>query len=430
MTAVDLTTGFPALALEVAFSSGAAASGYLVFDDTARGKFDTAAFGPDQYFVDVAATDRFAKGSINRGSTRFNGPYARAEAGQGGATLDNSFREFDPTNLAGPYVAGGVSQVQPMRVFRYRATWAGVTYDLWRGFADGWDLTYSLPSVGWTELSGTDGTKVISNYDGVAGGIVGTGETTGARINRILDNIGWPSTDRVVAAGLNTVQGTDLSKNSWDELVLTADTELGELYFDAAGRVVFRDRQAILKDARSAVSQATFGDGATDLAWSAIEIANDHLQVKNIVRIARVGGTLQIVSDAASQLANQKQAWGRSDLLLQTDTEAADYAGWVLAISKNAELRPAAIEIDPTSDPTNLWPQVLGRELGDRITVAFTPPGGGARIVRPAFIRGITHTFAPGTWRTRWTLQDATQFAFLVLDDATLGALDTNMLGY
>lgn len=433
MTITDFAQIFPTITLEVAFSTGAGDAGYLLFDDTARGKFDTATFGPAEYFVDLTAVDRLLSGSIQRGGQRFDGPYARADAGRATAKLDNSDRALDPTNLAGPYVAGGESQVQPMKVVRYRARWASVSYDLWRGFADGWELSYDLPSLAFTDLAATDGTKVIANNDGNAGGVVGTGETTGARIGRVLDNIGWPASDRALAAGKTTVQGTDLSRNAWAEIVLTADTELGEVYFDAAGRVVFRDRHAILTDTRSKTSQATFGDGPGELAWSAVTVANDDLQVKNLVRIARAGGSVQIVGpDATSKQKYQTRAWGRSDLLMQTDAEALDYAGWVLNMSKSAELRFATIEVDPLDDPDNLWPQVLGRELGDRVTVKLTPPGGGARISRDVFIRGIKHDFVKAArWKTTYALQDATtQFAFLIFDDATRGKLDSNAFAF
>jgi hypothetical protein len=320
-----------------------------------------------------------------------------------------------------------------MVMIRIRATWDGVGYDLWKGFADEWKLDYNMPAVATTELTGTDGTKVISNYDSVAGATVGGGETTGARINRILDNAGWPAADRDIDTGRTTVQSTDLSSNAWTEILLTSDTEIGETYFDAAGRLVFRNRHAIITETRSITPQAIFGEGAGGLAYDAITIANDDTQVRNIIRISRVGGTLQTVEDADSIARYLRKTWGRSDLLMETDDEAADYAGYVLALSKNAELRFDSIRIDPTADPDNLWPQVLGRELGDRITILFCPPGGGATIERDVFIRGIRHDIGAQTWATTWTLQDASAQFFsqelaLILDNATLGKLDTNTL--
>lgn len=418
-----------ALTVEVAFFSSAGGLGYLVLDDATDGKLNTGKLGPADYFDTIPDGD-IEKAWVNRGAQRFDGVYARAEAGRAGVTLDNAARAYDPTNLAGPYVAAGVTEIEPMRMFRLRATWAGISYPLWRGFADDWAIDYNLPAVSSTELTGTDGTKVISNYDSVAGASVGAGETTSARISRVLDNAGWPAAARVLGAGLTTVQATDLSSNAWTEVLLASDTEIGEVYFDAANRVMFRNRRAVLTDTRSAVSQATFGDQAGELGFDKIGISNDDTQVRNIIRIARVGGTTQTASDAASQLKYLRKTWGRSDLIMQTDTEAASYAAYVLSMSKTAELRFTSLRIDPKDDPDGLWPQMLGRELGDRITIKFTPPGGGARIIRDAFIRGIRHDMTPSSWFTTWTLQDATKFNFMVLNDAGFGRLDFNAIAY
>jgi hypothetical protein len=410
---------------EIGFSD--TGSGYLYLDDPSRGKLDTGTIGPDTYFVDVSAW--FRGGSISRGQSRHEGTHGRAEAGRATMRLLNTDRRFDPTNLSGPYVAAGVTQVQPERRMRYRATWAGVTYTLWYGTVDSWKLGYQGPNYADVTVAGTDGTKIVANYDQNAGSVVGTGEDTGARINRVLDNIGWPATDRLVATGKTTVQGTDLSANAWTEIVLNADTEIGDVYFDGSGKLVFRHRHAPLTDTRSATPQATFGDNPGELGYVGLVIEHDSLQVRNLIRIARVGGTQQVASDATSIAQYRTRTFNRSDLIMQTDAAALDYAGYALALQKNAELRFDQVTIDPLADPTNLFPQVLGRELGDRIRILLRPPGTGT-IQRDVFIRGITHEIGPTTWRTTWALQDASKFAFFVLNDAILGVLDTDALAY
>lgn len=420
----------PTLTVEVAFFSAAGAAGYLVLDDTTDGKLNTGTLGPADYFDTIPEGD-VEKAWVKRGAQRFDGVYARAEAGRAGVTLDNCDRDYDPTNLSGPHVAAGATEIEPMRMFRLRATWAGIAYPLWRGFADEWAVDYNMPAVSNTELTGTDGTKVVTDYDSVAGATVGGGETTGARINRILDNAGWPAAARVIDAGLTTVQSTDLSSNAWTEVLLVADTEIGEVYFDTANRLVFRDRHAILTDTRSATSQAVFGDQDGELPFEHIGVANDSVQVRNIIRISRVGGTLQVAEDTTSQSTYQRKTWGRSDLLMQTDAEAADYAAYVLSFSRRAELRFTSIRLDPKDDPAALLPQMLGRELGDRITIKLTPPGGGDRIIRDAFIRGISHDTTPSSWVTTWALQDADALlSFFVLNHASLGVLNTDALAY
>lgn len=422
----------PGLALlpEVAFSSVAGGLGYLVLDDALLGKLDTGLLGTEVY-ADVA--DWFQGGTVKRGVSRFDGIYGRAEAGTMQITLDNNDRRFDPTNLAGPYVAAGASQVKAGRAIRLRAIYGSVTYDLFRGFVDEPRLTYIQRGPATTTLTATDGTAAVSNYDQNGGATVGDGEDTGARINRVLDNMGWPADERNIATGRTTVQATDLSANAWAEIVLTSDTELGEVYFDVDGKLTFRNRDALSTDARSNTSQATFGDadGGAELGFVDIELVADLNQTRNVIRAGRVGGVQQIVEDASSIAEYRRRTWQRSDLLHQSDAEVADYAAYVLSLLKNNELRIATLVVDPRADPDRLFPQVLGRKLGDRVTVKFTPPGGGTRISRDVFIRGIDHQIGLDTWQTRFALQDATnKFQFFVLDNATLGVLDDDALAY
>jgi hypothetical protein len=412
---------------EVGFS--ATAAGVLIFDDVTRGKLDTGQFGDTGVFVDLISW--FRGGTITRGVSRHDGIYGKAEAGRATMVLANEDRRFDPTNLAGPYVAAGVTQVEPEREFRYRAVYAGVGYNLFRGFADDWDLSYAPPNVSNAILRGTDGTKVVSNYDQNAGGVVGTGEDTGARINRVLDNIDWAASDRDIDVGLTTVQGTDLSANAWAEVVLNADTEIGEVYFDGTGKLVFRNRHAFLIEGRSTTPQAVFGDEPGELGYTGLGFSSSGAQIRNLIRISRVGGTQQTATDPASVAKYRTRTWGRSDLIMQTDAAALDYAQYVLSLLKDPELRFDTITVNPRSDPANLFPQVLGRELGDRITIKFTPPGGGGRIERDVFIRGITHDIGLDTWKTTWVLQDAeVRFSYLIFDHATLGKLDSNAFAY
>lgn len=419
---------FPAVIVEIGFSAGADTGTSLTFDDVARGLFDTGTFAADVLWTDVTA---YVLGfSTNRGSSRTQGPALQYDAGTASITLDNSDRRFDPTNLSGPYVSGGATQVTPMRAMRIRATWAGSTYDIWRGTADSWQIDYRPPNYSSVVVSGTDAFKVLAAYDRAAGGSVGAGETSGVRVGRILDSVVWSASDRIVDVGETTLQATTLDGNALSELQLVADTEIGELYIDGAGRVVFRGRHGIAEDARSNTSQATFGDGAGELPYADVTPDYDDTSLANYALITRVGGTEQTASDTTSRTTYLTHTYTRSDLIMQTDTEALSYAGYIVYVGKDPEFRFSELLVKPLRDSTNLFPQVLGREIGDRVTVKRRPPGGGSAISRDVFIRGIAHTVTPDTWQTQYQLQSATRYSFLVLDSANLGTFDSNALGY
>ena len=90
------------------------------------------------------------------------------------------------------------------------------------------------------------------------------------------------------------------------------------------------------------------------------------------------------------------------------------------------------MRITPRRDATNLWPQVLGREIGERVTVKRTPLGLNSEIVVDQIIEGIQHQFAPKQWATtfRGSPVDPGVNDYLILDNATYGLLDTGLLAY
>lgn len=335
--------------------------------------------------------------------------------------------------LDGLITETGGTLVKPMRPVRVRAIWNSVTYDLFRGYVDSWDIEWNGPN--WSEVTVpcTDAFKIFSNFDRRSSdSVAAPSELSSARINRILDNAGWSATDRSIATGDVTLQATTLSGNIMEELLLTIDTEVGELYMGPDGKVFARNRNAINNDSRSTTSQATFGDGGgSELPYFDLTFSNDDTQLVNRVIITRVGGTEQVAEDTASQAEFLVRTFERTDLLFNNDAAALNMAQWVLSLSAQPELRFESLTIKPQRDETNLYPQALNRLIGDRITIRRRPPGGGDMIEQDCFIRGIQHEITPREWITRWTLQSgASGGSFFIIGNSTRGRLDLNPLGF
>jgi len=68
-------------------------------------------------------------------------------------TLNNRTRRFDPYYTSGPYYG----KLLPRRQIRIRATYGGTTYDVFRGFIDGWNPE-------WTD-AGTNSSVTVSCFD-------------------------------------------------------------------------------------------------------------------------------------------------------------------------------------------------------------------------------------------------------------------------
>jgi hypothetical protein len=177
---------YPTIRVEAAFTVGGAFGTALVLDNATTGLLDTGTLSAEVWTDITAYANSF---SVRRGASRAEGPILRFEAGTCSISLDNADRRFDPTNLSGPYVSAGRTQVTPMRAVRIVATYNGTEYPIFKGYADAWDISYDEPAMSTCVLTATDATKVLADVDRVAlGSAVGAGELSGARVNRVLDS--------------------------------------------------------------------------------------------------------------------------------------------------------------------------------------------------------------------------------------------------
>jgi hypothetical protein len=387
----------PTLTAEAALST--ATGTYAAWDAS---KWDAALWGPDIVWTDISAYVRSLQ--TDRAFSRQQQLW---QAGTGGAVLDNRDRRFSPDNMTGPYVVAGVTGVRPWRPIRYRATWAGVTYDLYTGYSLDWmetwvdghaDSTVSVPA--------TDELGQLAAFEGLAVAPVGAGDLSGARAHRLLDNAGHTGL-RNIAVGRNTMQATTFSSGTATELALTADSEGGALWVDANGSVMFDDQYALMEQTRSNTIQARFDDGSGgDLPCADVKPAYNGDLISNIAAFQRVGGAVQTATDATSRALYGDKRKTRTDLICETDVQAAALATFWVTRYGQPEQRFSQIVLRPQRDPNRLWPQALGRRIRDLIRVTARPIGG-TTVVQDCHIVGIHHQTNGEQWTTTFDLWSA-----------------------
>jgi len=253
---------------------------------------------------------------------------------------------------------------------------------------------------------------------------------SGARIGVVLDDLGWPPGARDLDAGQSQMQATGalVDANSMEHLFLVQKSELGIVYIAGDGDVQFEDRHHRLK-APHTISQATFGDDVGENYYHGMEPRYGSEEIRNDIRITRSGGVQQSASDATSQTDYGKRSLSRTGLLMTTDNEADDQAEYMLKRYKDPAMRNRLLKIIAERDPGRLWPQVLGREISDRITVRRNE----ASIDNDYHIEGVQHDIdlVDRTWTTYWQLSDADSQVYWMLGIALFSELDqTTWLGY
>jgi hypothetical protein len=360
------------------------------------------------------------------------------EAGEATFVVDNADRSLDPTNAASPYYPN----VVPTRRMRLRANWPGApTYAVFTGYVDQYPQAWPGMVDAIVTLKCFDGLAILAAKKLNATWPADRADT---RINRILDAVSWttgqnwvldstinsvldsttvlgPAGDRAVDTGYAVVPAATLAND--DALSHALDVtfaEQGLFFVGADGAVVFHSHDWFYVGG-GATSKATFGDGGgAELPYSDIVLSYDREQIRNEIRLVRDGGAEQVVSDLASQIAHFPITYNPGTVLLTRDDVVHDLATYMLRRYKDPHMRVSSITIRPQRDPDRLWPQVLGRELGDRITVVRRPPGGGSPISGDYHIEAIEHEFDTVSWRTTWTLSPVDPDAYWVLDTSAL----------
>lgn len=372
----------PTFSVSIKFSGGADNAGWSLGYGS-LGNLQLGEADDPELYINVAADVRSI--TINRGRSRQLDHY---QPGTATVVLNNRSRTYDPLNLSGTYVSGGVTQIQPGRRIKIKATHPTTLtqYTIFTGTVREWQLGYDRTDATTTLVCSdaiTDLAKInitTTTSAGLSG--FAAGEVFGA------SGLGLVSVD----AGVSTLQATTFT----DEIALSAiqiieKSEQGAVYADESGILQFDSRHAILTETRSNTSQATFGTG--NLPYTDIALDYDSDMIRNSVTATRTGGTAQTDTDATSITTYGKRSYSLSGLAVSTDVQALSIADYLVLAYKDPAVRVTSIEFAPQYHADTMT-QALSRQLRDRVTVTFAPPGGGT-ISQQLFIEGISHRVSP-----------------------------------
>ncbi len=380
---------------------------------------DSATFGGT--VTDITAYGRDVGWSTTRGAGSPSVTGFVASAGNYTSTLANRTRRFDPNYASGPYYPN----VVPGVAFKKVATWAATPYNIFYGQVDDWPQLY--PAVAKDQTVDFHCTDAVGFFSGCQFPTIRPAEPSGTRIAAVIASTGWPG-PTAISTGQTIVNALPYGVvSAWSHMQDVCNSELGDLYVNAGGTVVFRDRSLIISETRSSVSQATFGD-TSGLKYADVTMATT--PIVNDCTITYDDKGNQVNSQDAGSIASP---WGLKSLSLNlpihTASAAQQYAAWIVGLYKTPLTTFASLTIKPGRDTTNLFPHVLGRELSDLITITRTPgvdTGNGSLVAstaltRDCWIRGIKHDYANHVWQsTTFTLQDASWRSNLFVWDSSV----------
>jgi hypothetical protein len=410
--------GVPIFGASIDFSDGATfITTSFVLDDTTNGKLGTGQLADTSVRVDISSL--CVSASIRRGRNRILDKF---EAGTATVVLKDSTGDFNPSNSSGAYYG----KLTPLRKIQIFADYNGTRYPLFYGFIVSYTTNFQvgIDSVSQVTLQCADGFRLMNNVVFTSLPAASAGDSTGTRINQLLDLAGWPSVQRSIDNGDTTCQtdpGT-ANRNILDALQLVGDkTEFGGFFADFHGSFQFLSRSKLAAQASS--PQVTYTDDNSGIGYQTIELMHDDVLVVNNVSVNKLGGAIQQVSDSDSISTYFTHSGLRQDILVQTDAEALSQAQMLLATRKDATLRISSLSLnlfDPTDSPRII--AGLGSDIFNPIQVIKTMPGS-TSITKILLIQGIQHDMSKSSFNTKLITAEPVIKGF-VLNSSLAGVLD------
>jgi len=402
----------PVEKIELGFDQSFSANpNFFTLNDAVKGELDNTSYPlAGLQFVDVTA--RVRNYSINRGR---NNIFNAFPAGQARIEFNNHDRAFDPLYSGSPYVGN----IIPRR--EIRITSGGVVQ--FSGWIDDWNLSYTPNGDSVVDAIAYDATSILSKQTLSLG--TPTPETTGNRVDTILDEINWSDELRELDTGIAVVGDFPISDNAnaMTYLQNVANSEPGLLFVSKSGKVTFKDRRAV------ATSADLVDFGGTAIPFQNLEVVYGSEKLFNEVVLSRSGGGTATAIDSQSITDYGLRNLTQNDLLLYDDLDLAELALVLAQRYSQPQYRFQSLEValhklTPAEQAT-----IVSAEIGSIARVTFTPNSVGDPIVRFVEVIRLEHTVAPTTHYINFGFQ-AVDFAPLVLDDAEFGKLDTYSLSW
>ena len=410
----------PVLNAIINFSTGPSFAQAMIIDQGILGTNVLA----DAASVIVDVSSQVNRIETNRGRTALSDQF---QTGALTLRIVDQNGDFNPQNVTGPYY----NLLTPMKKVQITATFNSVTYPIFSGFITSYVTTYpgeSAEDVAITTIQAVDAFRLaqVAQISTVTDATAG--QLSGTRINKILDEIDWPTSQRDIDSGLTSMQADPGSnRTALQALTTVATSEYGALYVDANNSFIFQDRAVTVGSI--AGTPTVFADNGTGIDYfDASWILNDVL-IFNKSTITRTGGTAQVASNQASIDKYFLHSYFLDNLLMQTDAVALDYALAYTASRAETSIRCDAITLDlytPNYDTGVV--AALDLDFFDPITIITTQPGG-SLLQKTLQIFGVRMNISPNSWKTTFTTLEPVIDGFII-GNVDYGILDTSVLSY
>jgi hypothetical protein len=393
----------------------------LVIGDAKYGLIGTGQLAAEAGGIDpvVDLTPNVYQISITRGRNIQRDQY---EAGQCTVRVLDPDSYFNPQNLSSPYAG----YLAPLRKVRVSATTATTSKFLFSGYIIEYKYTYPQnQETGYVDLICSDAFRLfnLANINTVTDATAG--QDTGTRINKILDQVSFPSSLRTIATGANTCVADPATTRTSLEAIKNAEfSETGAFYMDGSGTAVFKSRAQVLG---SLANSPTAFNQTGGIPYKNLKFSFDDKLIINQANLTRVGGSTITAFNQTSIDKYFPHSVTQTDLVAQTDAIVTNIAAEYVATRQETVIRIDEMEIDllDTAVPTDT---IIGLDYFSNLLITNDQPDG-SQIVKNLQYQGINWEITANKMTAKITTLEPIADS-LVLDSSYYGIIGTNILSY
>lgn len=375
--------------VELSFDLSANGVGdWFTLDDVVKGLLDNVTYVlAGDIFTDVTRWVRSIQ--VRRGRSR---QLEKFVAGQCEIVFDNRDRIYDPTMEGSPFYGSIVPRKQ------VRITYDG--YPVWAGNTQDWDFDYDVRKNDATAImKGLDGFSYMATQ--LVAAQTFTAQLSGARVNAVLTQLGWPLAQRDIDSGTASVAADTVASGGTNALgyLQKVETSQNGLFFMNSEGLIRFVANADGNPTGFIVSQDAIGMVDYEVVYGAEELYNK-------VNINYYSGSVAATITANDTISQGKYGVFEAtyDTLLSGSVQSASLATALVTKYSEPRYRINKVVFDIRGLDSAAKTQVLSMEMGDSITVEYTPSNVGAPLDRVCLIDAIEHQASAAPLRHTVTL--------------------------
>ena len=367
--------------------------------------------------VDLSDVTRSIK--ISRGRNIMRDTY---EAGTCTVRVIDQDGNFNPQNVNSTFYP----LLTPLRKIRVAATTATAQEFLFSGYVDSYKYTYPTgQELGYVDIVCSDAFRLFQMANVATVTDATAGQTTGTRITKILDQVSFPTSMRIIDTGATTVQADPATaRTSLAALKAAEFAEQGAFFIRTDGTAEFKDRTDVVGSL--AATPIEFNQ-TIGIPYSDLKYAFDDKLIVNQASMTRVGGSAQTATNATSSAKYFPHGTTITDMIPETDAQVLNIAKIYVATRAETTIRIDAMTVDllDTAVPTNT---MIGLDYFDNVKITNVQPDG-STIVKTLQVQGLAWDITPNSMKCTVTTLEPIVEGFIV-GSSTYGIIGQSIMGY